>query len=51
MPTIIDSLIIQLVGENANNKERSSMLMRTIIPTNLAFATGPYMAVQVSYIF
>lgn len=47
MPTIIDSLINQLVGENANYKERTNMLMRTIIPTSLAFATGPYMAIQV----
>ncbi|KAI1717991.1 major facilitator superfamily domain-containing protein [Ditylenchus destructor] len=51
MPTIIDALIGQLVGENADNKERTKVLMRTIIPTSIAFATGPYLAVQILYLF
>jgi len=49
MPTIIEALIGQLVGEDGDDKERSRLLMRLIIPASIAFAAGPYLAVQVLY--
>ena len=47
MPTIVEALIGQLIGEDGDDKERSRLLMRLIIPSSIAFAAGPYLAVQV----
>ena len=50
MPTILDVLVVQLTEEHADNKERTRMLMRIAIPTSIAFAAGPYLAVQLLYL-
>lgn len=47
IPTIVDALIGQLVGEDGDDKERTQLLMRLTIPQSIAFAAGPFMAVQV----
>ncbi|KAH7728523.1 Protein Y71G12B.26 [Aphelenchoides avenae] len=51
MPTIVDALIGQLVGEDGDDKERSQLLMRLTIPQGIAFAAGPFAAIQVLYLF
>jgi MFS family permease len=51
MPTIVEALIAQLIGEDGDEKERSRLMMRLTIPVSVAFAAGPYCAVQVLYIF
>ncbi|KAE9549038.1 hypothetical protein FO519_007752 [Halicephalobus sp. NKZ332] len=50
MPTIVEALIGQLIGEDGDDKERSRILMRLIIPASIAFAAGPYLAVQALYL-
>uniref|UniRef100_A0A914QUT0 Uncharacterized protein n=1 Tax=Panagrolaimus davidi TaxID=227884 RepID=A0A914QUT0_9BILA len=51
MPTIVEAVIGQLIGEDGDEKERSRLMMRLTIPVSIAFAAGPYCAVQVLYIF
>ncbi|KAK0429399.1 hypothetical protein QR680_011360 [Steinernema hermaphroditum] len=50
MPLIVDACIAQMVGEDGDDKERSRLLMRLTIPLSIAFAAGPYLAIQVLYI-
>lgn len=47
IPTIVEALIGQVVGENGDDKERTALMMRLTIPLSIAFAIGPYLAVQV----
>lgn len=48
MPTIVEALIGQMIGEDGDDKERTRLMMRLTIPLSIAFALGPYLAVQVS---
>ncbi|TKR92156.1 hypothetical protein L596_006866 [Steinernema carpocapsae] len=50
MPLIVDACIAQLVGQDGDDKERSRLLMRLTIPMSVAFAAGPYLAIQVLYL-
>uniref|UniRef100_A0A1I7ZIH7 MFS domain-containing protein n=1 Tax=Steinernema glaseri TaxID=37863 RepID=A0A1I7ZIH7_9BILA len=50
MPLIVDACIAQMVGEDGDDKERSRLMMRLTIPLSIAFAAGPYLAIQILYI-
>uniref|UniRef100_A0AC34QXH4 MFS transporter n=1 Tax=Panagrolaimus sp. JU765 TaxID=591449 RepID=A0AC34QXH4_9BILA len=50
MPTIVEAIIGQMIGEDGDEKERSRLIMRLTIPASIAFAAGPYLAIQVLYL-
>ncbi|KHN73071.1 hypothetical protein Tcan_04223 [Toxocara canis] len=49
LPMVIDAMIGELVGVDGDDKERTSLIMRLTIPESIAYAVGPYLAIQVLY--
>jgi len=47
MPTVVDATITQLANEIADVKQKARLMAQTAIPTSIAFALGPLIAVQV----
>ena len=47
MPTVVDATIAQLANEVADVKQKARLMAQTAIPTSIAFAVGPLVAVQV----
>lgn len=47
MPMVADALTAQIVGEDGDDKERARLIMRLTVPQSIAFAAGPYLAIQV----
>uniref|UniRef100_A0A0N5AAM5 MFS domain-containing protein n=1 Tax=Syphacia muris TaxID=451379 RepID=A0A0N5AAM5_9BILA len=50
MPMVTDALIAKVVGEDGDDKQRASLIMRLTVPQSIAFAAGPYLAIQILYI-
>lgn len=48
MPTVVDTLIVKEAQKSAEQNERIRLIMQVTIPTSIAFAAGPFMAVQVT---
>uniref|UniRef100_A0A915M8K8 Major facilitator superfamily (MFS) profile domain-containing protein n=1 Tax=Meloidogyne javanica TaxID=6303 RepID=A0A915M8K8_MELJA len=46
MPTVVDATITQLANEIADVKQKARLMAQTAIPTSIAFALGPLIAVQ-----
>ncbi|KAF7636175.1 hypothetical protein Mgra_00004433 [Meloidogyne graminicola] len=46
MPTVVDATIAQLANEIADVKQKARLMSQTAIPTSIAFAIGPLIAVQ-----
>ncbi|CAK5013002.1 unnamed protein product [Meloidogyne enterolobii] len=49
MPTVVDATITQLANEIADVKQKARLMAQTAIPTSIAFALGPLIAVQLFY--
>ncbi|VDM37675.1 unnamed protein product [Toxocara canis] len=47
LPMVIDAMIGELVGVDGDDKERTSLIMRLTIPESIAYAVGPYLAIQI----
>ena len=51
MPAIVDATIGQLGSQLADVKAKTRLFMLLAIPSSIAFAVGPLMAVQLFYMF
>lgn len=50
LPMVADTSTAQLVGEDGDDRERASLIMRLTVPQSIAFAVGPYLAIQILYL-
>lgn len=48
---VVDAMIAQLIGEDGDDKERAILIARLTIPESIAYAVGPYLAIQVNTAF
>ncbi|CAJ0964071.1 unnamed protein product, partial [Mesorhabditis belari] len=50
LPVVIDALVCQMEGEDGDDKKRSLLISRLTIPQSIAYALGPYLALQTLFI-
>ncbi|VDK44425.1 unnamed protein product [Anisakis simplex] len=50
LPMVVDAMTAQLIGEDGDDKERTNLIMQLTIPESIAYAVGPYLAIQFLYI-
>ncbi|CAB3410862.1 unnamed protein product [Caenorhabditis bovis] len=49
MPMIIDAAVLHLEGEDGDDKKRTRLITKILIPTSIGFAAGPYCALQMIF--
>ncbi|MFH4981505.1 hypothetical protein AB6A40_008214 [Gnathostoma spinigerum] len=51
LPLLFDTMIGQSVADDESDKMRAQLLMQLTIPQSIAYAAGPYFAIQVIFFF